>query len=177
MDPRVDRTKQHVLACAQELLAEAGAESVTFTTVANAARVSRNTLYRHWATREDLLVDVALRHYQAEKTARSTGEPPAGTLEDFLRSMRDNLTSPGTAAMLTNLMARAEHDPVSERVLRQVAELRHQTLATMAGPVSDARFARIVGPIFFQALIARRPVDDAFLAEILAWAQDDEVRT
>lgn len=88
--------------------------------------------------------------------------------------MRDNLRSPGTAALLTNLMARAEHDPFSERVLRQMADLRQRTSSTVTGPLSDAQFACIVGPLLFQGLVARRLVDDAFIAELvsLPWPAD-----
>lgn len=169
MDPRIGRTKQHVLKCAQELLVESGADGVTFTAVSQRARVSRNTLYRHWTTREQLLVDVALQNYLGEDSARA----PSASLEDFLKAVRANLQSPGTAAALINLMARAEYDPTSKHVLRQVAETRQRDLAASAGELTDLEFARIVGPVFFQALVARRPVDDAFIADLAAAATRD----
>ncbi|MCA1218654.1 TetR/AcrR family transcriptional regulator [Streptomyces sp. 8L] len=183
MDPRMDRTRRHVLDCARELLIESGAEHVTFSGVARRARVSRNTLYRHWPTREQLLVDVILRHYRREglteegliedgptEDGRSEVAAPV-SLGHFLYSLRDSLESPGARSTLTALIAQAEHDAVSEGVLRRVADLRQRGLGTLAGPLSDAAFARIVGPLFFQAVIARRPLDDTFMAEILAALQ------
>ncbi|MEV0848204.1 helix-turn-helix domain-containing protein [Streptomyces sp. NPDC049954] len=161
MDPRMDRTRRHVLACARELLADRGAAGVTFTTVARTARVSRNTLYRHWSTREQLLVDVTLMQYEEETRSRAPRGP-----EEFLHTVRDSLGSAGGAAALASLIARAGHDQVSADVLRQVAGLRQSILAEAVGPVSDAEFASLVGPLFYQALIARRPVDDAFLADL-----------
>jgi AcrR family transcriptional regulator len=163
-DPRIDRTRQHVLACARDMLLAHGAHAVTFSALARRARVSRNTLYRHWVTPEHLLVDVALR-YHVDQVGRA--EPPRN-VPAFLRALRDNLRSPGTVEVLTELIARAERDRTSEQVLQQVAALRQRVLASATGPLTDAQFARIVGPVFYQALIARRPVDDTFLEEILA---------
>lgn len=172
MDPRTERTRHHVLACAQELLMEGGVQAVTYSAVARRARVSRNTLYRHWPTLEQLLVDVALRHYRP--TGARQPAPAGADLTGFLHAMRDNLRAPGTAAVLTALIAHAVHDATSEEVLQRIAELRRQDLGTVTGPLTDAAFARIVGPLFFQALVARRPLDDGFLDELIAGSQGPE---
>jgi AcrR family transcriptional regulator len=169
VDPRIDRTRQHVLACAQEILLAEGADAVTFSALSRQARVSRNTLYRHWATREQLLVDLTLRYYLDNEDEQGGGPyEPASSVAAFLRSARDNLRDPGTTAVLTALIARAERDPTSEQVLQRVAELRQRALSAATGPLTDAQLALIVGPLFYQALIARRPLDDAFLAGILS---------
>src|SRR5579884_3583963 len=109
MDPRVARTYRHVLACARELLAEHGADSLTFTTVAERAGVSRNTLYRHWATREALVTDVLLRYHQPARPANGASSRRRAMVE-FLHSMRDWLRAPANVAALTSLIAHAEHD-------------------------------------------------------------------
>lgn len=166
MDPRVDRTRQHVLACAQELLVKSGVQAVTYSAVARSAQVSRNTLYRHWPTLEQLLVDVALRHYRPAGAEQP--EPPAADLTEFLHAIRDNLRAPAFAAALTALILHAQHDTTSEEVLRRIADVRRHNLSAVTGPLTDAGFARIVGPLFFQALIARRPLDDAFLNELIS---------
>ncbi|GAA1914196.1 TetR/AcrR family transcriptional regulator [Streptantibioticus ferralitis] len=170
MDPRIDRTRRHVLAAARRILLERGADAVTFSAVAREAHVTRNTLYRHWATPEQLLVDLTLRYYLEDQQEHGGAGPhePATSVGDFLHAVRDNLRAPGTIEALTALAAQAERSPGSEQALRQVAELRQKALSTATGPLSDAAFARIVGPLFYQALIARRPVDDAFLAELIA---------
>ncbi|WP_019926236.1 TetR/AcrR family transcriptional regulator [Nocardia sp. BMG111209] len=163
--PRADRTQEHVLACAQEILVTEGPEAVTYTAVARRSRVSRNTLYRHWPSRDQLLTDAALRYYRLQE-APAAGE--SANLLEFLHALRDNLATPGTAAALTALAAHAEHDPTAGEVLRRIAELGRDRLTEIVGPLSDAAFARIVGPLYFQALMVRRPVDDAFLADLAA---------
>ena len=55
-DPRITRTKEHVLTVVHELLQQPGAE-ITFSTIALAAKVSRRTLYTHWGTVEAVVAD------------------------------------------------------------------------------------------------------------------------
>ena len=162
-DPRIGRTREHVLACALEILVADGAQTVTFSEVARRARVSRNTLYRHWPTAEQLLVDVTLRYY-----AEQMDHPgPSPTVATYLHRLRASLASAEAMDVLTSLASRAERDPTSAEVLRQVAEGRRQVLSSAAGPLTDVQMAQIVGPLFYQAVIARKPLDDAFLAGLL----------
>jgi AcrR family transcriptional regulator len=164
MDPRMDRTRQHVLACAREILLARGADAVTYSEVGRVARVSRNTLYRHWPTREKLLADLTLSYY-----AGQDGEPSAAeSVADFLESVRENLDEPGSVKTLSLLISRADHDPAIAQALRHVAQLRQETLSKVTGPLTDAEFALIIGPLLFQAVIARRPVTDEFLDELAA---------
>ncbi|WP_194291054.1 TetR/AcrR family transcriptional regulator [Nocardia aurantia] len=164
-EPRADRTLEHVLACAQAILVTEGPEAVTFAAVARRSRVSRNTLYRHWPSRDQLLTDAALRYYRVREAPPGTAP---GTVLEFLHALRDSLAVPGTAAAFTSLAAHADHDPVAGEVLRRITDLRRDRLAEITGPLSDAAFARIVGPLYFQALVARRPVDDSLLADLAA---------
>jgi AcrR family transcriptional regulator len=137
MDPRMDRTRQHVLACAREILLARGADAVTYSEVGRVARVSRNTLYRHWPTREKLLADLTLSYY-----AGQDGEPSAAeSVADFLESVRENLDEPGSVKTLSLLISRADHDPAIAQALRHVAQLRQETLSKVTGPLTDAEFA------------------------------------
>jgi AcrR family transcriptional regulator len=166
MDPRVVRTQQQVLSCARELLAEKGAESLTFTSLAERAGVSRNTLYRHWPARESLIVDVLLR--EAPTPSQSVGVPGnRAALADFLHAIRDWLQSPAIAAALTSLVAHADRDSISEGALRKVADAHRRSLRVGFGDGSEAAYARLIGPVYYQSLVARQPVDDEFLDALI----------
>jgi AcrR family transcriptional regulator len=165
MDPRIDRTRQHVLACAREILLAQGADAVTYSEVGRVARVSRNTLYRHWPTREQLLVDLTMSYYATQEGEASA---EVDSVAGFLQSVRANLDEPGYVPGLSLLISRADHDPDIAQALRHVAQLRQETLSKVTGPLTDAAFALIVGPLLFQAVIARRPVTDEFLDELAA---------
>jgi AcrR family transcriptional regulator len=57
-DPRVTRTRIHVLNVLREMLDHPG-ESITFSSLALSARVSRRTLYTHWGTVESAVAEAA----------------------------------------------------------------------------------------------------------------------
>ncbi|MFI5709583.1 TetR/AcrR family transcriptional regulator [Kribbella sp. NPDC051620] len=163
-DPRIERTRQHVLACARELLLAEGAEAVTFSALARQAQVSRNTLYRHWATPEQLLVDLTLEYYVTRIDDTVT---PAG-IPEFLHGLRKNLATSETASVLTALIARAERDAGTAAALQRLAAVRKEALARITGPLSDAQFAALIGPLFYQAFVARGRLDEAFVDELVA---------
>jgi AcrR family transcriptional regulator len=167
MDPRIDRTRQHVLGGGSGSPLAHGEEAVTYSAVGRVARVSRNTLYRHWPTREKLLADLTLSYY-ADQEGDGSAATGAGSVADFLKSVRENLDEPGSIKALSLLISRADHDPAIAQALQHVAQLRQETLSKVTGPLTDAEFALIIGPLLFQAVIARRPVTDEFLDELAA---------
>jgi AcrR family transcriptional regulator len=57
-DPRVARSRTKMLAAATELMIEGGVRSVTVDAVAERSGVAKSTLYRHWGSVHELLVDV-----------------------------------------------------------------------------------------------------------------------
>jgi AcrR family transcriptional regulator len=57
-DPRVARSRTRMLAAATELLVEAGVRGVTVDAVAERSGVAKSTLYRHWSSVNELLIDV-----------------------------------------------------------------------------------------------------------------------
>lgn len=165
IDPRVERTRQHVVACAREMLVAEGVQAITFSTLSRRARVSRSTLYQHWPTIEQVLVEVTLRYYLDRMD--SAGPAPASTAA-FLRRLGDSLRTSETREVLTALIAQAQRNRTSAEVLQQSASLGQQALEFANGPLTEAQVAQIVGPMFYQVVIACRPLDDAFVEELIA---------
>lgn len=58
MSPRAARSRARILAAATDLLVESGARSVTVDAVEATSGVAKSTLYRHFSSRDDLLVAV-----------------------------------------------------------------------------------------------------------------------
>jgi AcrR family transcriptional regulator len=58
MDPRVARTHSAVIDAATQLLAEGGPDAMTMDAVVARSGVAKSTLYRHWATRDELVAEV-----------------------------------------------------------------------------------------------------------------------
>ncbi|MGI9570442.1 MAG: TetR/AcrR family transcriptional regulator, partial [Desulfobulbia bacterium] len=57
IDPRAQRTKSKALAVAWDILLKEGADAVTHLRIAQQTGIGRNTLYRHWPKRENILIE------------------------------------------------------------------------------------------------------------------------
>ncbi|MDO8364379.1 MAG: TetR/AcrR family transcriptional regulator [Actinomycetota bacterium] len=57
-DPRIARSRARIVAAATELFVEGGPRAVTVDAVAERSGVAKSTLYRHWGSVNELLVDV-----------------------------------------------------------------------------------------------------------------------
>ena len=57
-DPRIARTRERVLRSATDLLVEGGPWAVTVDAVVTRSGVAKSTIYRHWESRDELLVEI-----------------------------------------------------------------------------------------------------------------------
>ena len=165
LDPRVVRTRAHVLEHAGRLLAEGGPEALTFSRLSAAARVSRQTLYRYWSSPAALAVDLV-----RARTAPShpvTGEPEAAMVA-FLTGLRERLADPGVSAAYSMLLSATERHPEAVGVLDGVLEETRAIVSRLAGGPDDclewADFDLLVGPVLYAHLVARRPISDLAIA-------------
>lgn len=169
-DPRIERTRAHVLGHARDLLASDGPGAVTYSELAARARVTRQTLYRHWPTREALFVDLVLEQaMDAMPEGSGTPETVVGT---FLRRLRDDMDDPSNAGPLTALIAQADHDSTSRSALHDVvADVRgalNHLLESAGLCVTSEQYAQLCGPVIFQRFVAREPVTDQFIDDLVA---------
>src|SRR4051794_29997718 len=58
MDSRIARTRAAVLRTATDLLVEGGPSAVTIDAIVARSGVAKSTIYRHWGSRDDVLLDV-----------------------------------------------------------------------------------------------------------------------
>lgn len=82
MDPRIARTRRNVIDTATDLLVEGGPSALTMDAVVARSGVAKSTLYRHWATRDELVAEVF------SSCAPQLDEPaPDATFEEALRTI------------------------------------------------------------------------------------------
>jgi AcrR family transcriptional regulator len=87
LDPRVARTHDAVMKAATSLLAQGGPEALTMDAVVARSGVAKSTLYRHWATRDDLVRAVF------EHAAPHIELPDGLGFEDGLRALLRGLAA------------------------------------------------------------------------------------
>src|SRR4051794_7113552 len=113
VDPRIARTRPHVLDHARRLLEEQGAGGMTFSSLAARAEVARQTLYRYWDSPEALVPALFRR-----RTAPPG--PGRGALRCYRAGRRATLADPAAAAAFGMLLAAAPHTPAAADALRDV---------------------------------------------------------
>lgn len=173
INPRVARTRDHVLAVARNLLPEIGPIGLTYSLLSERANVTRQTLYRHWPTRERLLAELVLTGPDVAYPAR--GRDVEKTVTDFLVSLRAGMSDAPTAAALTSLIAQADRDVGSTLALASIVEDRRLALNALLSnsgtQVSADDFAWLCGPILYRRFFAAAEVSDQFIKRtVRRWA-------
>lgn len=175
-DPRVARTRRAVRQAVRSLVQRSGFEAVSHQQVATEAGIGRATVYRHWPSRTDLLLD-ALAEVEAPRSWRSSGDL-AADLEVELERLQRTLSSSPLVPELVALIGRAEWDPElretkAELLASGTAGLRRALEAAIErGELPqdldlDATVARLAGPLFYRRVLAHASIDDRFVARIV----------
>ncbi|MFF7738952.1 TetR family transcriptional regulator [Streptomyces sp. NPDC007984] len=169
MDPRIGRTRASVLQHARELLAAEGPDAVTYSELSARSQVTRQTLYRHWPTRERLFLDIVLEG-PALPYPDGTGSPEQ-IITEFLLSFRAGMQVQATASALLMLVAQADYDPPSHEALSQIVANRLEALNTLLRPtgvlVTPEQFAQLCGPVLYQRFFARTDPSDDFIRDLV----------
>jgi len=171
-DPRVERSRAAVLDAAAELLLKGGVPALTVEAVVERSGVARSTIYRHWATRRDLLV--AAFHRLMPVVAEPDVEGPLRErLQTLLEDHVRNLRKATWAAAIPTLLDATSRDPelagVRERLREQHRGPVRRTLerAIERGELPadtdiDEAVSQLAGPIMFRQLISGEPIDRDF---------------
>ena len=172
LDSRVERSQNTVLTAAFELLSESGVGGFSVDEVARRSGVARTTIYRHWPTREALVIDACSR-IKAEQTAPDTGSLE-GDLTAILTDIAHLLATANWSSVLPSIVDIAERDPefadIHSKIQRGHAAPLREVLdrAVRRGePPADADLsilvAALLGPLFYRRWFSREAIDDRFV--------------
>lgn len=162
-DPRIERTRVHVLTVTRRLLAERSGEPLTFSRLAQEAQVSRRTLYTHWGTVERVIGEAVALH-TAEVTFDPSGLTPRQILHQLLISTRERLTDPVTHLALTSLVAQASTDDKAAEVLAAMSTERLDEYNELLGKISHDQYSQIVAPLFFNSIVLGEEISDDLIS-------------
>ena len=173
-DPRVARSRAAVLATAVDIVVERGPAALTIEAVVARSGVARSTIYRHWPTRDDLLVDV-FRFGAPSPHIPDASLPFVDAMRAFLHDLVDQLSDPKWARILPALLALKAYEPtlaaIDDHLESEQAAVSGDLLARgvsegVLDPAIDHRraIAQLVGPLVF-ALITGEPALTPELAD------------
>jgi TetR/AcrR family transcriptional regulator, regulator of autoinduction and epiphytic fitness len=172
LDPRQIRTRARVYAAALDVLRRLGIGATTFDTIAEQAGVARSTLYRNWASRDELLYEAI--EEQAPFPETSPGDPTPARLESVLAEIATALNTTSWGSILPAALAATDASPaLAEGYQRFMTTLRATFTAIIADGkkagelptgLNDEEFIdALIGPLFFRRLIRKLPADRAWL--------------
>ena len=173
-DPRVARSKQVVVHAARELLLELGFAGVTIEAISARSGVAKTTIYRHWADRNVLIMDVF------PPVERNQDSPATDDLRlDIiakLRELTEGLVSEEWGEVMPALIEAAERDPefrtlskayinAKRRPTRNRLELAVRRGELPADTDIEVLMAGLAGPLFYRRYISRQSLMDRHLVE------------
>jgi AcrR family transcriptional regulator len=170
---RSEEARQAVLEAADDLLAERGFARLTIEGIAARAGVAKQTIYRWWPSKTDILLDAF-----ADDAAEDLAPPDSGDLARDLRihlsRLAGFLTQSDAGAVFRALAGLAQHDAdVAARLragyLGQQRDRDRLPLLRAVGrgqlpPQTDLDLAveQLVAPIYYRVLVTGQPVPSEF---------------
>jgi len=170
---RSEAARLAVLEAADDLLVELGFASLTIEGIAARAGVAKQTIYRWWSSKTDILLE-SLAVDAVEHFDTAAHEDLGADLRAHLRRLAVFLTETDAGAVWLALAGQAQHDTAvaarfeAEVVLPQRERDRAPLLrAIESGALpgnEDVELAidQLVGPIYYRALVTRQPVPARF---------------
>jgi AcrR family transcriptional regulator len=174
--PRSDQAGPALLAAARELVTRSGYEAVSIADIAQAAGTGRQTIYRRWPGKAELVLDAFTAHAVSQV---DDGPGPAGPdmVRDFLARTFAALAETGPA--LRSLMAYAQQDPAfradfrdrfigpRRASLRAVLVRAQERGLVRAGLDLDAAVSALYGGLWYRLLLDE-PLDLTYAASLAA---------
>ena len=172
-DRRSERARRAILNAADDLLVEVGYAGVTIEGIAARAGVGKQTIYRWWSSKADVLMD----NFSADARSELALPDLGSVLEDlmtYLRQLALFLTEAPAGAVLKALIGQAQHDRAMAATFREshLAEHRERERTLLQRGIArgelpadldlDKGLAELVGPVYYRVLVTGEPVDPAF---------------
>ena len=158
--PRSEDARLAVLHAADDLLVEQGYAAMTMKGIAERAGVGRQTVYRWWSSKAEILLEASAADARRELT-----RPPAPTVEDeiagFLTGLASFLTEADAGLAYRALLGEAQHDRRAADLLAGTDVLTEAAAEVIAraragGIALDGEerslTAELVGPLVFRIL-------------------------
>jgi AcrR family transcriptional regulator len=160
LDARVVRTRNDILRAAVDLLTDQGL----------VAGYSRATIYKHWPTRNDLLVD-AYTHRRNGEHSTPTGDLRSDLIAEltmFRRGMERQRLDRALAVLAALSFSVPELAEVRDRIVAEGERILLQLLTPVAhGPELEAAMRMLSGSIVQSALLhGQLPSDEVIAATV-----------
>ncbi len=162
VDPRIERSRAKVLAAATELLVDGGAAAVTVDAVVDRSGVAKSTLYRHWSSVTQLLVDV-MRSSMPDLAAPAPGQRFEDALRAAVRSIAASVAAPEWIQVVPAMITLQRQIPelgeliaadraATTAIFREILDVGVEQGVIPAGLDADRAGLLLAGPVVLAAM-------------------------
>ncbi len=177
VDARVARSRASVIRAATDLLVESGPSAVTMDAIVARSGVSKATIYRHWKSRDDVLMSVI-----EECAPVLEASDPALGFEAALRSLASQicrtLNDPEWARIVPSLMMLKIHHAGIADIEQRIEHRQDESVAAvMRLGVAEGQLAadedlaevaaQLIGPLLFARLTGRPALSEQFAQRVV----------
>lgn len=161
--PRSEQAREAVLHAVDDLLLEVGYAALTMKGIAERAGVGRQTVYRWWSTKAEIIFEACVDDAE-EELAVAPAPTPLAEITSYLDALVRFLTHSPAGAGYRALLAAAQHDPAVRRLIATKDILTTSATTVLnrtdpSRPPDPQAAARLIGPPFFWIMTGRDPAD------------------
>lgn len=178
--PRSDQARQAVLHAVDDLLQEVGYAAMTMKGIAERAGVGRQTVYRWWSTKAEVLLEASALDAVEDLRVPDHGEP-ADLLTAYLRALSDFLSSSPAGGAYRALIGAAQQDAAVAELLSTndvFGDSARHVIGRVLGPMAPTKerlaIDTLVGPVVFGALngqhFTRKEIQQLGTLYLSAWS-------
>ena len=157
--PRSEAARRAVLHAVDDMLVEVGYAAMTMKGIAERAGVGRQTVYRWWSTKAQILLEACVDDARSELTTPRRGDAQRNLL-DYLVALTEFLTGSPAGLAYRALLGEAQHDPevrellCTADVLAEPTQIVLDRVRPVAPAMPEDRLAatQLYGPILAQVL-------------------------
>jgi AcrR family transcriptional regulator len=168
--PRSEQARRAVLEAVDDLLVDVGYAAMTMKGIAERAGVGRQTVYRWWATKAEILIEACVEDAEEELSVKPRADPERDLLA-YLGALSGFLALSPAGIAYRALLGEAQHDPAVRDLVRAADPLAPSARrvldrirpATPGMPTDTLAAAQLIGPVLSHALIATGPLPTATL--------------
>lgn len=186
-DPRVERSRRTVLAATIELLVTSQPANITVEDIAAKSHVSKATIYRHWPSRDHILID-AINSLTSELPIPRTDLPFEQAIDAFVTELADAVNDRNRSGAHQALLILGRYNPTfaelhqrtHKRLVDAVDALVRQGIAggrLASGTDSRIVAAQLIGPLLFAYFESTPPARELTAAVIEGVLRSHRPRT
>lgn len=176
--PRSELSRRAIVEATISILESEGYENLKIMDVARTAGVGKQTIYRWWRSKAELVIEAVL-----EETAKHIKVPCTGSLTEDLRQLIrascHRLRSTSSGAIIVGLLMAGRRDAATLKLFReQFIETRRDVIRSIFKKYQSRREIKpdintelvmdlIFGAIWYRLLMEHAPLDDPFADELI----------